>query len=287
MNIVLITTLLFIISLSAHSSCELVTFDKIIKINKTQDEKVIKKSSCDSRVHHAFLVFLDSASGKMNSSHLTQYFKNEYKVDVTFKPSSFEVLDIKELIQDNINNEKSIVKKVTSLIGQSSLTLNKTSRMNIECSQCHQAGIQNISMQIDGRKYWLNALIHIKRKSFVLVKSIMNLNQKLDTSYFKEKTILDAGNRPLFDDIKNIEFYRLTRYLNTGDTVGRSDLVPRVLIQYGQKVKIKFKNSNIQLNSTAIANGNGKFGDFIQVINPRSKKKIMAKVVGHNKAEIQ
>lgn len=287
MKKIVFSFLILFSAFSAHSNCELETFYKIVKINKNQDEKVIKNTNCDDKVIQSFLRFVESANGKMNSAHLSQYFLNEYKLEVSFQPTSFEVTDIKELIQDSIQNEKAIVKKVSSLLGQSSFTLNKNSQFSVDCKNCNKAGTQNISMQVNNRKYWLNALIHLKRKSFVLVKSVMSLNQKLDKSFFKERTILDAGNRPLFEDIDNIEYYRLTRYLNTGDTIGRSDLVPRVLIQYGQKIKIKFKNKNIQLNSTAIANGNGKFGDYIPVINTRSKKKVMAKVIGQNKAEVQ
>ena len=59
------------------------------------------------------------------------------------------------------------------------------------------------------------------------------------------------------------------------------------LVQYGQKIKLKYKTKNIELDAIAIANGNGKYGDFIQVINPRSKKKVLAKIIDYNKAEIE
>ena len=287
MKNILIAVLLFSTHSFANESCKIITYHQIIKINKTQDDSLIKESNCDVKTLKVFISFIESATGKLQSTYLSHYFKNEFKINVNIEPKSFSVLQIEEMIQDKIKNKSAVVKNVTSLMPQSSITLNKGQNIHIHCKNCNSAGNKNISMEFKGKKYWLNTLIHLKRKSFVLNKNIMSLNEKLDSKNFTSKTILDSGSKMLFEDIENIRFYRLTRYLRKGDIINRSDLAPRILVKYGQKIKVKYKNKNIQLDAIAIANENGKYGDFIQVINPRSKKKVLAKITDYNKAEIE
>ena len=287
MKILLLVLILFSFGSFANGPCNITTYDQIIKINKNQDDTIIKDSNCSGEIEQSFIDFIESANGKLQADYLAHYFKTEYNIDLTILPKTIAVSHIKDIIQEKIKNKNAVVKSVTSLMPQASILLSQTENIHIDCKNCDTAGTKNISLGFKGQTYWLNTLIHLKRKSFVLSKNVMTLNEKLESDYFQEKTILDSGSKMLFEDIDNIRFYQLTRYLKKGDILNRSDLTPRTLVQYGQKIKLQYKSKNIQLDSTAIASGNGKFGDFIQVMNPRSKKKVLAKIIDYNKVEVE
>lgn len=283
-----IISLFFLISsLSSFADCKLVTYERIIKINKNQDQKIIKDSDCDERTQRTFIKFISSTTGKLNADHLRRYFKHESNVDIEISPSQFTVSTMQNLIEESLASDDVIVKNVTSLLSQSSLNLSESDTISIECKSCHKPGEKNISAQINNKKIWLSALIHKKRSAYVLVRSLSNLNQKLDESFFKKVVIADKGNTVLFDDIKNIQFYKPTKLLRSGDTVKKYDLRSRVLVKFGQKVQVDILKNNIKLGTKAISRRNGHIGDTIELINEKSRKVITAKVVDFNKVEVE
>lgn len=282
------TALLFLVfSTSAFANCKLVTFDRIIKINKNQDQKIIKDSNCEQKVQQTFIKFVSSTSGKLNAAHLQRYFMQENKVEIEIAPKNFTVNTIKGLIEDSIKDGDVIVKNITSLLPQSSINLSATDTISIDCKKCEKPGQKNIMAQINNKKVWLTALIHKKRTAYTLSRNLLNLNQKLDESFFKKIMIADNGNTLLFDDIKNVKFYKPTKLLRAGDIVKKYDLRSRVLVKFGQKVQINIFKNDIRLATKAIARKNGHIGDVIDLINAKSKKVISAKVVDFNKVEVE
>lgn len=281
--------LLFLIPITSLASdkCKITTFHQIIKINPSLDDSIIKDSNCSEEINSTLINFIETANGKLQSEYLSQYFKNEYQLNIEFYPNAITISHIKDHILDSISNPDAVIKNITSMLPSSAITLAKGENLKINCNNCNKAGSKNIAIEFENKKYWLNAKLYLKRKTFVLTKNIISLNERLDESYFKSKTILDDGSFPLFNNIDHIKFYQLTRFLKQGDVLKRGDLTPREVIRFGQKVNLNFKSENIELNSTAVANANGKFGDFIPVINPRSKKKFLAKVVDFNKVEVE
>lgn len=283
----LISIFFLILSTTVMADCKLETFDRIIKINKNQDQKIIKSTDCSQQVQQTFMSFISSASGSLNAAHLRRYFKQESQIDIEITPSSFTVSTMKGLIEENIKEGGIIVKSVTSLLSQSSLNLNQSDNLTIDCKNCKKPGQKNIVALVNNKKIWLNALIHRERTAYVLARSLVNLNQKLDASYFKQVKIADNGNTLFFNDINNIRFYKPTKLLRAGDTVKKYDLRSRVLVKFGQKVQVNILKNNIKLGTKAIARRNGHIGDVIELINQKSKKVISAKVVDFNKVEVE
>lgn len=284
-KLLLIAFILF--SQSVLANCKLVTFDRIIKINPNQDQKIIKETDCSEEVQNTFVKFVSSTTGKLNSAHLKRYFKQESNVEIEISPEIFSVTTIESLIEDNIKDGTVIVKNITSLFSQSSLNLSISDSISIECKDCNKPGEKNILATINDKKIWLSALIHKKRSAYVLVKNLTNLDQTLDASFFKKVVIADNGNSLLFNDIDKIRFYKPTKLLRIGETVKKYDLRSRVLIQFGQKVNVNIKSNSIKLESRATARRNGHIGDVIELVNDNSNKVITAKVVDFNKVEVE
>lgn len=287
MKLVIISFLFFLTSGFASAECELETFYKVVKINTNQDHGLIKSSNCSETINKVFVQFISETKGVLNGEHLSKYFKNEYEIDVVIKPSKFTVLSFQDLLSENLNNDSITLKSLTSLHSQSSFNLNKGDSIRIECADCKTAGNKSIVTYINTRKVWLSAKLHIKRKGYILIKSVQNLRQKLDPSFFRQVIVSDSGTQMLFKDIENIRFFKFNRLLKNNELVKQYDLQPRRLIKYGQKVKVLLRNQNIQLNSIATSRGSGFFGDSIELVNPKTKKIIMAKITDYNKAVVE
>ena len=66
-----------------------------------------------------------------------------------------------------------------------------------------------------------------------------------------------------------------------------TDLSPITLVRLGQKIKVVLKGQNIALKSSAIARQQGKFGDYIEVYNQKTNRKINAQVIDFNTVMVE
>jgi flagella basal body P-ring formation protein FlgA len=271
----------------AAAGCNLNTYYKIVKINKNQDQKLIKETNCSEKINSIFVNFISNAKGALNGRHLSNYFKKEHSIEIDISPNEFHVLSFQDLLIENLNNDNISLKSVTSLYSQSSFNLNKGDSIRVQCSNCDTAGNKNIVTFVNSKKIWLSAKLHVKRNGYILIKPIQNLKQKLDKSYFKLVTIADNGTQMLFQDIENIKFFKFNRLLKHNEIVKKYDLQPRLLIKYGQRVKVLLQNQNIQLNTVATSRGRGFLGDSIELMNLKTKKTIMARISDYNSAVIE
>jgi flagella basal body P-ring formation protein FlgA len=64
-------------------------------------------------------------------------------------------------------------------------------------------------------------------------------------------------------------------------------LISKVLVKYGDKVKITFKRNGIFLSAEGQALGQGKRGDMIKVKNIRSRKILTGRIVAPNQVEME
>ena len=98
------TFLLFFFLLPLHllakdsSTCQISSYDKIIKINKVQDLNIIKKSNCSDSTQELFRALIENANGVMFAGFIQSYFQQEYQISLKFTPNKVEVTEIKDLI---------------------------------------------------------------------------------------------------------------------------------------------------------------------------------------------
>lgn len=283
-NISLIT---LVFSLSSFANdCIINSYAQIIKINRVQDESIISDSNCDSNIRSEFIQFIGNANGRVHSNFISEYLKSELKANVQIRPQILNVTHINDHITKSLDNEKLVIKNINSLISKSAFTLEKKDQIEIDCKRCNEPGNKDVSVKIGLRKHWLTANIQIKRQVYVLNKAISNLNQRLSKDHIKKFAVVDKGGNRYFEDIDNIQFYQFNKFLQKGDAIKINDLVPKTIIKYGDKVKLRVKNKSINLSFIGIASENGRYGDYIELTNPRSNKKITAKVINYKQAEI-
>lgn len=286
-----IIVLLFLILCNitqASEACHIKSYSEILKMNKILDDTIVKESSCTEKITEAFISLVSNATGKLSSQYLKMHFENEFNKTVILEPSLIKVRQLDQFIFESLALDNSMsVKRSTSMFGKASLNLESAKFIKVSCSNCDTPGEKNIKLTIRKKVHWLTTQLYIKRKAYVVSSQIGSLSSVLNKKMFKEIYITDKGSHFLFSDMKNISFYKLNQSLTVGSVVKKNVLTPRLLVRAGQKVKLIIDNKKIKLSTSAIAHKNGRIGDYIDVINPKSKKKTIAKIIDFNTAVIE
>lgn len=287
-NIFYLSVIFLLYTHHAFSACEIVSYPKIVKLNKRLDSSIVKESNCSSEVQESFIDFLSSSSGELNSKHLSHIFRTEYNVDITLKPNNISVRTITEELTTLLNlGEDTIIGKVTNLHSQASIQIKKGDLVSAVCNNCESAGQKNIKLYVNKDSIWLAGQIYLKRTGFVINDELNPFKDKLSSHHFTKKTFYDDGRSHLFQDIDNIQFYKTNKKLERGKALKTSDLSPITLIKPGQKIKVILKGKSISLKSSAYSRSLGKYGDFIEVFNTKTNKKVTAQVIDFNTVMVQ
>lgn len=268
-------------------ACELETYAHIIKVNKVIDDSIIKNSNCSDEINQYFINLTSNAVGNINSKHLMQVFKTEFKQSIQLTPKQINVQRLSDLIEDEFQTKQFIIKNVSSLHHSSTINFDQKQSIHFICQNCEQTGRKNLKVKIGEKTIWVSANFMRQAKA-LRVKSDLNIYTPLiQSSDFEEISVVSGKKTQYFSDIENIKFYKVNKQLRPGDIIKVSDLTPKNLIQLGQKIKLIVKNENVQLKTTGIAQRSGRIGDYIQIKNPRSNKIITGKVIDYNKAVIE
>ncbi len=276
--------LTFLIStiVSGNTNCTITTYDRIVKINKVLDDSIIKTSNCTQDIQSHFINFITNAEGKLRTSHVSKIFQNSHKTLVTIDPAIIKVHTLNSIIEKKFSLNKFTVSNTKAIFSQASLNLSDKQKLGFDCKNCKEPGEKNINISYGTKTLWATSTFYQERKAYFSKDAIHYRTPLLRQTDFKERVISDRGRNNYFTDIEHIHFYKLNKNLKQNAPLKSNDLIPKKLISYGQKVKVIFKSSKIQLNSTAIAKKNGRWGDYIELVNSKSKKKITGRVVNFN-----
>lgn len=279
----LISIFIFSSTTSLAVNCFINSYPRIIKLNRVLDDSVIKATNCSNTTIKTFVDLISGGNGELKSSHLSQILNSEFNKKVLITPELIKVEFINSTIEKLIDIPENLaLKKTTSLYSKASLNLEKNSRISASCNSCSSAGEKNIKLKFGAKSIWLSAELLIKRVGFIATEDLSPYGQKLSRSLFRETTQFDRGTGHLFQDIKNIKFYKPTRKVQKGKFLKVSDLMPMTVIQPGKKVKIILKGKHISLNTTAFSRQAGKIGQTIELYNKKTNKNISGLVVDFN-----
>lgn len=277
---------LFSISISALA-CRIQTYERIIKINKVLDDSIIKSSDCSSTVNEVFINLISTASGQTRSAHLAQVLSANQTSEVSISPDQIKISKLDDELANKFSKNRFEFSGISALYSFSALTLNDNDALNFECKNCDSSGRKNIKASIGDKSIWLSASLLYRLQALKLKKNLSYHTPILTKEDFELVEILDKDAGRYFTDLKNIHFYQLNRNIAAGDVLKVNDIRPKNLISLGQKVQLHVTNSEVNLKTIGIAKKSGKFGDFIEIENPKSKKIIMGKVTGHNTAVVE
>lgn len=281
----LLITNLFI--MTAYSQCKIESFQHIVKFNKILDNSVIKTSNCSNKITSKFINFISDVEGEIPAKHLENIFLSEYQSKVQFSPKKISVYSAGEFINQELKLDNTIVKDVRSLYGNASYNTDHIKSVRLSCNQCNTPGEKNLKLLTSDKQIWLSATFLIKRKALVLKSDVSPFQGGLTKSNVTEKSILDLGNDQLFSDYENIRFYKVNKNLLKGNVLKQFDLVPKTLVKFNQNVEVIVKGQKVALKSRAISRESGRYGQIINLYNPKTKKIIKAKVIDFNKVMVE
>ncbi|MAZ49221.1 MAG: flagella basal body P-ring formation protein FlgA [Halobacteriovoraceae bacterium] len=268
-------------------SCEIKTYDQIYKINKILDETVIRSTNCSNDIKDAFLDLVASGSGDIRGSHLSKVLATKEHPTISIKPDQIHLDTLSEALKDHFKSKNLDFSDVSALYPHSALLIERGEGLKFDCSNCDTSGRKNIKVLYSDQTVWLTATIRHKINALKIKKNLPYHTPILTKDDFEIVESLAKDPSQLFTDIENIKFYKLNRNLVEGGILKVHDLRPKNLISSGQKVKIHVSKNTVRLETTGIAKKNGKFGDYIEIQNPKTKKIIMGRVTGHNKAVVE
>ena len=278
--------LVIFVSFSFYTqACSISSYSYIYKINKKLDDQIIQKSNCTDKINQNFIALISQASGKVSSNHLQGILSKESPVELA--PTTIYIKPLIELVNEQLADDRTQFSNLKSLHNKSFIGLDSTQSFRFKCSNCDIPGRRNISLNYSKNKLWLSADIFKKIYGFQAKQSLSYMTPVLSHKDFARKKINTQIRSPLFSDIRNIQFYKLNKHLKEGDILTMNDLSPKNIVSMNQKIKLLIKSKNITLSTIGIAMRNGKFGDYIEVKNPKSKKRSLAKIIDYNKALIE
>ncbi|MTI19271.1 flagellar basal body P-ring formation protein FlgA [Rhodobacteraceae bacterium RKSG542] len=86
------------------------------------------------------------------------------------------------------------------------------------------------------------------------------------------------GRAPLsFADAHGMQ---LRRSMKANFALSSKDISQPTLVERGERVTVLYKSAGLQLTTIALARADGALGDLVEVTNPTSRKKLLAKVIG-------
>ncbi|MBC74872.1 MAG: flagella basal body P-ring formation protein FlgA [Halobacteriovoraceae bacterium] len=279
-------SLILLSSTTFAKDCTMQTSARVYKINKILDSSFIKSTNCSTEAKNHFVRFVSSASGKLNPKHLSHLFSTEYGQSIQFA-NPIEVVDARDFVAEKLKNKDLVIESLSSLYGKASINLEESDRLSIECAKCEKPGNKNIKLKINGKTFWLNAKIKIKRKGYRLKTDVAAFSDNLDSTIVEQTYGIDSGKVALFSDVNNLKFYRTRRPISKGSLLKQSDLILKNLVRYNNKVEVHIKSDSLSLKTKALARENGKLGQLVKLFNPKTKKVLTGKVIDYNKVLVE
>lgn len=277
--------ILFSLLILDTNACEIKLAPHIIKLNKVLSDEVISTSNCNLKTNKKLLELINNSNGTINTQRINSLLGSDENISLS--PNKITITPIRELLDQKFGSESLVVKNVTTMHKTGFLAMTAKPNTNFICKTCIKAGTHNVRAEIGPEKIWININLYKRVLAYKSLNTIGHMTPILTPKDFIKSVFLTQSHSSYFTDIKNIHFYKATRNISAGELLKANDLLPKNLINRGQKVQIIVKNKTINLNSVGKAMRSGKFGDFIEIQNPKSKKTTLAKVIDFNKVLVE
>jgi flagella basal body P-ring formation protein FlgA len=296
-NLSVLILILFSPVLVAGESCFINTYPNLWTIDGTAPSEVssaIKKSNCSPKVRLSFLHFILTRKGSIHSSIIESSLKKDLKTEVIIKPRKLKIGSLNESLKDKFSTSQDWFFKDIKLTSKKKiLTLDKSSRLILNCNQCEFAGEKNIKFIIQNplnntnKQEWAQTKIKVRVEALTAASDFNVTNTALSKNMFSKKYVYVATPEKLFTNFKGLAFYKLNKPLRRGQVLNFSDLSSVDLVKAGRPTNISLKNNNLNISSKAMPMRSGKFGEIIQLRHLVTRKIIIGKIVDFNKVVVE
>ena len=275
---------LFLFTFSVFA-CEITTHSKIVVLKEKSvlnTKELIRTSNCSAKTNQDFVKALISREGKILTSNLIS--------NVKVTPQITEIHDLNSLVNKHLSSDIERLFFESRYIGNEKLLIfESTDKVLFSCENCHKLGSQNIRMDVHGRNsksYWLTSRLKARRKVFTSINQITAFSKE-DLSKLVQESFVYTDKSANYVENKNVlRFYKPNKKIEKDAAITYQDLSPVKLINRNQRVEVTIRTGEVAIKTTAISRQSGNIGDFIELINPKTKKIILAKIIDFNKVEV-
>ena len=286
------------LSLSAKETCSLKTSPQIVFFKKPdaikQIQSLVKGSNCSKEKLWTFIKMIQKIDGKISSRHLNRLLKEEgSKAEIQLSPNNIEILHLKNIVANKvILGEGLNILEVKVIDPVYVIGVNRLSEVKFECYSCKTTGIKNLSIifsnPISGyrRNIWATVKISKFKKVVVTTLDIRPFSKKVLKDHLKLIPVNLEESGQYIESLSDLEFFKVNKYVKKNTPLKYSDLTPKYLVKTGKPTQVIMNQGGLKLQVEAIARESGKYGEWVNLYNPSSKKKIRGQVINFNKVRI-
>lgn len=277
----LVLPLLIFSSLCLGCNIQIDSF--ILKLSKNLDDSTIIKSDCDSKIKAKFITAINSIDGKVHARSIAEMMNQP---QITISPKRVEITSLERFLNNHFNSKDYKISNLNSITSKRFLGSNSFKDINVSCNDCSNSGHKSVKIANKSDKIWLSAKFTKSKQVAVLKNDFRQLGSSITKDDIEIKRVFTQTNQNLFFDYDNIQYYKINKFIPKGHVLKTYDLSAINLITLGKTVDLIVKSDNISLRTKATARQSAAYGSDVELINLKTKKRVLAKVTGKNQATV-
>jgi flagella basal body P-ring formation protein FlgA len=268
---------------NAHANCTIYFHKNTIYTGNKKNLKssqIIRKTDCNKDIREKFHQIVINSSGTLKSKYL-----KGIDPSIEYFPKHFHLTPLKKILRDKMGlaPDKEFT-KLRFMDGASAINLKKDQLLEIPSG--FKTGNMAFTLEVIGKDgnsstIWVKAK-GVKYMEVYTAKYDISPSEDLSIGQFKKIRKKITNPESYFLDNETISYHHLNRSLREGEILKKSYLIKKNLVTFGAPTKVSFKRGNLILKGIGIPLGQGRYGDFVKLKNPKNKKIIYGKVNGHN-----
>ncbi|MBR2922686.1 MAG: flagellar basal body P-ring formation protein FlgA [Alphaproteobacteria bacterium] len=214
---------------------------------------------------------MDVIAGKVNNVDLVKAIKREFVEQGIANVVELEIFGGKTEFETTDDNVKILISNLKTDIDSNKFT---------STAEIFADGNLIEKTELLGR-FFIMKEVYLPARD--IAKGEIVKSEDLKSSWIRENRI----KNDVVAEADNIIGKQTVRLLKTDKVITVRDLRDEVIVKKGQEVTVIYKNKGLQITSKMEATEDAGKGKFIKLINPKSNKDVVAKVIDKNTAEIK
>lgn len=214
---------------------------------------------------------MDVIAGKVNNVDLVKAIKKEFVEQGIANVVELEIFGGKTELETTDDNVKILISNLKTDIDSNKFT---------STAEIFADGNLIEKTELLGR-FFIMKEVYLPARD--IAKGEIVKSEDLKSSWIRENRI----KNDVVAEADNIIGKQTVRLLKTDKVITVRDLRDEVIVKKGQEVTVIYKNKGLQITSKMEATEDAGKGKFIKLINPKSNKDVVAKVIDKNTAEIK
>lgn len=274
--------LFFILTLFSTSAlaCKIQVYPYIYTISKLSSNVIKSSSNCNQHQLDSVVRNLNDIEGEIKTSFVF--------TDETVSPAIIYKSTLESFLNTKLKSEINTKYLVDKVIGSSHTNLLFDSEPQKISVTLKRNNAQVLISMIADKLYHISATQLVKTGYLKAKRDLDPFISDLDKNDFEYVVdFIPLTQKSLYTDYEQVRFFKPAKKILKGAPLYNHELTKKVIIHAGSPITAQILSGSIKLEITARSQTRGKIGDIINIINPKSKKRIQAKVIDTNKVLVQ